>query len=112
MEIKRTSGDLSKMAIYEMTKSPDIGKLSAMEGQILEITDWILYEDVDSEGEAREIFSCRTREGEALASNSATVVRTFNDILDCFEPEEIHKIKVISGQSRNGRTFYSVRYAG
>lgn len=112
MEVKKTSGNLSKMAIYEMTKSPEIQKLSSVEGQILEITDWIIYEDVDSDGEAREIFSCRTKEGETMASNSPTVVRTFNDILDCFEPEEISKIKVVGRKSGNGRTFYTVTYVG
>ena len=107
--VKAASGEMSGYDIYALTNNPEIQKLSSAEGQILEITDWIIYEDVDTDGEAHEIFACRTREGEAMASSSPTVVKSFNSILRFADSaEEIQKIKVISQKSRNDRKYYSV----
>lgn len=98
---------------YDLTCNPMNQKLSVCEGQTLEIAAWCRYQDVDSKtGELRELFSIQTPEGEVYATNSPTVWREFERMVDMFGADGVTAIAVTSGQSKNGRKFFTVVYAG
>ncbi len=103
----------SKKQVYDLTMNPKNQKLSICEGQRLEIRAWCRYADVDEDsGELRELFSIQTPEGEVYASNSPTVWREFEKMVDIFGPDGVTAIDVVSGESKNGRKFFTVCYAG
>lgn len=105
MEITRTSStELSKMDIYQMTKSPEIGKMKTAEGQTLDIAAWVEYKDTDKDGNEHEVLSIKTADGDTFATNSATFIRAFNECLDIFGGD-FKRVKVASGVSHNGRTY-------
>ena len=111
MELLKTNKELSKKEIYFLTKTQDAQKMTEAADQELELTSWAIYKDHNADGEEVELFAMRTVEGETFATNSPTFISAFRDILDVFEPEEITKLKVMTGTSMNNRTYITCAYA-
>ena len=104
--------ELTKQDLYYLTKAPNAQKMSFADGSKLELYAWCIYTDKTEDGDEREIFALRTPDGEVFATNSPTFIRSIYDILDVFDQTEINAILVCSGQSKQGRTFYTAVYAG
>lgn len=99
--------------LYDLTKSPTIKKMSSIEGETREIACAVIYEDQKHDGEIQKILSFRCKEsGEIFATNSPTFIRDFEDARDMLKEfnEEIHRVRVEGGTSRNGRHFISCVY--
>jgi hypothetical protein len=111
MELLKNNKELSKKEIYFLTKTQDAQKMTEAADQELELTSWAIYKDHNADGEEVELFAMRTVEGETFATNSPTFISAFRDILDVFEPEEITKLKVMTGTSKNNRTYITCAYA-
>ncbi len=111
MELLKTNKELTKKEIYFLTKTQDAQKMTEAADQELELTSWAIYKDHNADGEEVELFAMRTVEGETFATNSPTFISAFRDILDVFEPEEINKLKVMTGTSKNNRTYITCAYA-
>ena len=111
MELLKTNKELSKKEFYFLTKTQDAQKMTEAADQELELTSWAIYKDHNADGEEVELFAMRTVEGETFATNSPTFISAFRDILDVFEPEEITKLKVMTGTSKNNRTYITCAYA-
>lgn len=109
--IKHYPEALTNVQLYNLTKSRKAQKMSDAAGQIVTIQAWALYEDADkTSGEVREVLSILTADGDVLS----TISETFkNDFLDMFEMfgEEMKKIEVITGKSKNNRTYVTCAYA-
>ena len=112
MNIINKSRELTKAEIYFLTKAQNIQKMSVLKGQRIDLSAWIIYDDTNMDGEDQTIFSCVTPENEVYATNSASFINAFNDILDCFDSSEIHKLDVIARTSKNNREFLTCVYAG
>ena len=82
MEFLATNKELTKEEKYFLTKAQDVQKMTEAVDQILDLTAWAIYTDVNADGEEVELFSMRTVDGETYATNSATFIRAFRDILD------------------------------
>ena len=111
MEIIVANKELTKKETYFLTKTQDTQKMTEAADQTLDLELWCLYKDHNSDGEEVELFSMRTAEGETYATNSPTFIAAFRDILDVFEPGEITRLKVMSGTSKNNRTYITCCYA-
>ena len=111
MELLKTNKELTKKEIYFLTKTQDAQKMTEAADQELELTSWAIYKDHNADGEEVELFAMRTVEGETFATNSPTFISAFRDILDVFEPEEITKLKVMTGTSKSNRTYITCAYA-
>lgn len=94
--------------LYQMTKSPEIMKMSTAVDTVLDVAEWCLRIDEapDQEEQAR-ILSILTPENEVYATNSKTFIREFLDIADIFAADGIpvRRVKIASGRSRAGRQF-------
>lgn len=108
--IKTIPATLDKKTLYELTKSPKVGKMRNATGSVLEINAAIIYEDTNADGETRRILSIRTPEGELFATNSPTCVQEFEDLLDIFG-EELRCVEIVSMRARSGREFITCVYA-
>lgn len=98
---------------YLLTMSPAIQKMSLAETQVLEVSEWALYTDIDSNGEEREILSIMTPENEVFATNSPTFKDAFSSMVNLFNQsgKVVEKIKVIGGESKAGRHFITCTLA-
>lgn len=111
MELLVTNKELTKQELYFLTKAQDTQKMTEAADQTLELTAWAIYKDHNADGEEVELFAMRTVEGESYATNSQTFISAFRDILDIFPPEEVTKLKVFPGTSKNNRTYITCAYA-
>lgn len=110
MEILNSNKELSKEEIYFLTKAQDVIKMTEAVDSTVDLTAWCIYTDKDAEGKDVELFAMRTEEGESYATNSPTFIAAFRDILDVFDPEEIKKLKIMSGTSKNNRQYITCAY--
>ena len=111
MEIITKNKELTKQEIYFLTKAQDVMKMKDAVDSVVELSAWVIYTDANADGEEVELFSMRTVDGETYATNSATFIKAFRDILDVFTPEEVTKLKIMSGTSKNNRQFVTCAYA-
>lgn len=105
MNITKTSRELTNKEQYLLTKAQNVQKMQNCVGTTIDVDYWCIYLDSTVDGEEKELFSVMTPEGEAFATNSPSFLRSFHDMLDCFEPGEIHQIKVEQGTSKAGRKY-------
>ena len=110
MEIIASNKELTKEEIYFLTKAQDVIKMTAAVDSTVDVKAWCIYKDTDAEGKEVELFAMRTEEDESYATNSPTFISAFRDILDVFDPEEITKLKIMSGTSKNNRQYITCAY--
>lgn len=110
--IKKSSDKLTMKQMYDLTKSPEIQKVSDNDGALLQVDAWALYKDTDKDGNTREILSILDNEVGAVATNSVTFIRDFMEITEmCADyGEEVWHVKISSGTSKAGRKFYTCVY--
>lgn len=114
MTILETSRDFTPTELYALTKNPKTTNLKDHNGELIEVTGYCLYEDVNTKGETRTILSLELTEGEAIATNSATALRSLHDILEIFKaggnenPYPIPLIIYSDKAKGSGRTFYDL----
>lgn len=110
MEIITANKDLTKEEQYFLTKAQDVMKMTEAVDQTFNLDAWCIYLDKNSDGQEVELFAMRTDEDETYATNSTTFIKAFREILDIFAPEEVKRLKVMNGVSKNNRTFVTCAY--
>lgn len=110
MEFIVTNKELTKEEKYFLTKAQDVQKMTEAVDQVLDLTAWAIYTDKDTDGNEVELFAMLTEDGDKFATNSPTFIGAFREILDIFEPEEVKRLKVMNGVSKNNRTFVTCAY--
>lgn len=103
--IKRYPSDMNKETTYRLLKSPKIRRMSDFAGATLKINAWIHTEDLDNTtGELRPIIAIMDDTGEVMATNSATFVREFLDLIEIFG-DSLPAVEILQRRSKNGRNF-------
>ena len=108
MNILKNSGNLTAKDMYALTKGNDVRKMADAKGETLEVTKFIVYEDVDQAGEIMSVMAIETPEGSRYATNSRTFIRNFTDILSMYEAtgEAIPtRYRIGSGRSKSNREY-------
>lgn len=108
MEIIRKSEHITAADLYAMTKGNQVRKMADAKGEILDIFQYVIYNDTNSEGQETIVLSVKTTDGAYYATNSKTFIRDFMDIIAIFEEsgEEIPtRYAVGSGRSNAGRQY-------
>lgn len=110
--IRKSSEELTVKQIYDLTKSPEIQRVSDNEGALVQVDAWVLYTDTDKDGNTQEILSILDNEVGVVATNSATFIGDFIEIVEmCKDGDvEVQHIKISSGTSKAGRKFYTCVY--
>ena len=108
MNILKNSGNLTAKDMYALTKGNDVRKMADAKGETLEVTKFIVYEDVDQAGEIMSVMAIETTAGARYATNSRTFIRNFTDILSMYEAtgEAIPtRYRIGSGRSKSNREY-------
>lgn len=109
MKIIETSGNLSDRQVYKFTHGKTLVKLSECDGRQFDIESYVIYSDTNAKtGEEQELLAFATSDGDIITTNSATAMRSFRDMLEAFKALPLTGVVVVSGQSRNGRTYYDL----
>lgn len=107
MKILANEKERTVKQLYDLTRNPETQKMRDHAGEIIEVADWLIYQDVNNDGKETTILSIVTPEGEIFGTNSATFMREFAAIVDmCHQcGTEINAVKISEGTSKSGRTF-------
>lgn len=112
MKILSTSKELTKKEAFALAH--DALKLSDLEGETIEVSAYMFYEDEDPKtGEVKKILAIKTVEGLIYGTNSETFQKKFVDIManvydDDSEPKTI---TIVSGVSKAGRKYIDCKIA-
>ena len=104
--INRTSKELTKKEIYQMTMSPKIQKISDNKGVVIDVAAYCFYSDEKDDGKTVDILSVMGADGIIYATNSTTFRDDFERICEIMDGEDF-SIEVISGTSKAGREFFT-----
>ena len=110
MEIIKKSKEFTKKEIYNLTRSPEIKKLSDQEGAVIPVDGFLIFTDTNMEGDETEIMTILSKDGTVYASNSSTAQKEMMFIADLMDGEE-YAVKVIRGKSKQGRVYTTVALA-
>lgn len=110
MQILKSSENLSKKDIYDLTRSPKIHKMSDAVGSVLPVKAFAVYLDDKADGSAVQILSIQTEDGTVYATNSATASGEFDAILDIMG-EDAFSVEVVKGTSKAGREYITLALA-
>ena len=105
MNIIKGSREFNKVEIYKMTQ--DQGAVSVKDvpdGTTLQVSGYLLYEDVDHKGENHELLSVLGEDGTVWTCQSATFKRRFTQMADLFEDEPF-SIKKMSGGTKANKDY-------
>lgn len=83
------------------------------DGQTLIVTAVCEYEKENASGDAVHLMGFLLDDGTAVTTSSPTVMRSFNEIVDSLgidTAEENIPLRVISGVTKSGRTYFDVEY--
>ena len=114
MNIIKSNKELSVKEIYFLTMNPQTQKMKDVVGQRIEISNWVIYEDINKKsGEVQEILTIATHEGETFATNSPTFKDDFIAMWELFTGMDatVPAIIVTNGMSKNNREYISCIYS-
>lgn len=118
MTIIKSSKQLDAMAIYRMTKSPEIVTAKSLaDGEIITVVTWCLYSDVNTKGEPIDLLSLEDEKGQVYAVQSDTFKNSFDDCLEIMQqagmPEDAKlSIKKVTGIAKSGREYINCVLVG
>lgn len=92
---------------YALTRSPLIEKMSDHIGESVQVKNYCLYEDVDSNGEIKTLLSVLSADGKIYATVSKTFQKEFDAIKVIVSEDELSEftIEIVGGKSKAGREF-------
>ena len=104
------SRELTNQEIYLLTMSPKADSVKNHVGERIEVSAWLLFEDVDKKsGEVHSVLSVLTPDNEVFSSISPTFQSDFMDMAELFHND--FAFDVISGKSKAGREFVTCALA-
>lgn len=115
MTIINRVNTLTKKEIYNMSKNPEIKKMSNIIGETINVVAHLEFIDETEKGE-HKVLTLLTDDGEVFATDSITFCKSFYEVLEIFIDDKTNKyelqIGVIDGNSKNGRTYINCVYRG
>lgn len=107
MNIKFRSAGISDRQAFQITKGGNLGRMKDNVGRTFTIQDYIRYEDEDSDGKTRDLLAIVTSDGDIIATNSSTVLRTFDALVEQF-PLPIEDVQIYSDTAKSGREYLNI----
>lgn len=102
--INESRQDMDTKLVYKLTKSKKNVSVKDLEDNTeISPADWLVYEDVNKNGEEVEILSILCKNGEVVTAQSPTFKESFFDMVEAFGND--FTCQKISGKSKNGREY-------
>lgn len=111
MNVIKANFESNPMTMYTMTKSPEIISVNKVaDGDMVDVHQWLFYEDLNSKDETVSLLSFRDENGHVYATQSDTFKGSFEEILDIIQTsggddKTVFTIKKISGTAKSGRDY-------
>ena len=111
MNIITASREFTVKEIYNMTRGQHNLQIKQIkDGEVMHVTGWLKYEDVNSSGAVVPLLAIETDMG-IVAGSSPTFEKEFFYIAGLFDNKPGFDIAKVTGVSKNGRTYHSCELA-
>lgn len=97
--IRKYPEGMDKRTAYKLMNGQSVFKISDAEGEELDVTAWVLFEDED-----KTVLTILTGKDDMFGTISPTFIDSFIKMADFFG-DDIGTIKVIGGESKAGKHF-------
>lgn len=108
--IIKQSKEFSKVEYYKLIVDDTSTSLTKAEGMILSPVAWVEYSDTNMDGKIVDVLALLDEDGVVYSTISEVFKRHFYQIVDLMAGEPF-AIRVLSGESKNGRKFVSCTLA-
>ena len=116
MNVVEQSRQFNAVELYALTRNPESINMKTMAGDIIKVTDWCIFDDIQDDSEKR-LLSIRGVDSDGViqtyTTNSDTFIREFKYAQDLCEScnEHLVAVKVIAGKSKSDRDFITCALA-
>ena len=109
MRIIKCSDGITERQAFQITKGGNLARMKDNVGRRFDIVDYIRYEDERGDDEKeQQLLAIVTAEGDVLSTNSGTIIRTFDAMIEQFELP-ITDVEIYSQTNpKNGRTYLNI----
>lgn len=105
MTIIKASREFNKVEVYKMTQDQAaVSVKDVPDDTTLQVSGYLLYEDVDHKGENHELLSVLGEDGTVWTCQSATFKRSLMQMAELFEDEPF-SIKKMSGVTKANKGY-------
>jgi hypothetical protein len=108
--IIKQSREFTKQEQYKLIVDDTSVSFTKAEGMIISPIAWVEYTDTNMDGKMVDVLAVLDEDGEVYSTISDVFKRHFWQIVDLMEGEPF-AIRVIAGESKNGRKFVSCKLA-
>ena len=108
--IIKSSKELSKVEYYKLIVDDTTTSLTKAVDMILSPVCWVEYTDTNTDGRLVDVLAIQDEDGIVYSTVSEVFKRHFWAIVDLMDGEPF-AIRVLSGESKNGRKFVSCTLA-
>lgn len=109
--IKNYPAEIEKRELVKMIKSPNTHKVSDMDGAVITIEKWVIFEDTDQKtGEVKKVLVLKTIDDELVGTISPTFINEFESYVDIIG-DDLGSIQIVTGESKAGRKYVTMALA-
>lgn len=102
--ISKSSGLVDRQ-VFKILQGNNLGRLRDNVGRKLDIVEYVRYTDTKADGTMQNLLAIVTGEGDIIATNSATAIRSFDAMLEAGFTMPIADVEVYSATSKSGRPY-------
>ena len=106
MEI-RSFENVTERQSFQITNGGNLDRMRDHVGQLITISGYVRYTDVDKDGKPFELMALVTSDGEVMGTNSPTAIRTFDAMIKQFKLP-IEDVMIVSHKSKNNRDYLNL----
>lgn len=106
MEIKSFE-NVTERQSFQITHGGSLDRMRDHVGQMITISGYVRYADMDKDGKSFDLLALVTADGEIMGTNSPTAIRTFDAMIEQFKLP-IEDVLITSNKSKNNRDYLNL----
>jgi len=106
--IKQFGINGDKRKLYNLTQNQDI-RISEMRGQRVKVVAYVIYEQINQDGEPAQVFKAITEDGQIAGTLSKAFIQGVLDFLTCMETDDLGEFEVVEKVSKAGRKYIAFK---
>ena len=99
------SNGLNERQTFKILQGNNLGRLRDNIGRRLDIVDYVRYTDSKSDGTEQNLLAIVTGDGDIIATNSGTAVRSFDAMIEAGFTVPITDVEVFAATTKSGRQY-------
>lgn len=99
------SNGLNERQTFKILQGNNLGRLRDNVGRKFDIVEYVRYLDTKADGTEQSLLAIVTSDGDIIATNSGTAVRSFDAMLEAGFTVPIADVEVYAATTKSGRQY-------